>query len=96
MVGTTHLGVPGKVCAPWCLVPSSVAFLVISYFPNFCNIPKLTENIFADFSESVYIPYHIPLPFKGSGVFWNVYFICSSRVMVWIMLASTLIGVPET
>ena len=52
-MGTTHLGAPG-------LVPTRVAFLVVSYFPNFCYIPKRTDNIFADFSESVYLPYHVP------------------------------------
>jgi hypothetical protein len=41
-------------------VPTRGAFLVVSYFPNFEYIPKLTENIFADFSEFVYLPYHIP------------------------------------
>src|SRR3990170_4382111 len=76
-MGTTHLGAPGKAGAPWCLVPSSVSFLVVSYFPNFCNIPKLTKNIFADFSESVYLLYHIPPLFRDSGVFWKVSFMCS-------------------
>ena len=41
-VGTTHLGAPSKARAPWFLVPSSVAFLVVSYFPKKINIPKLT------------------------------------------------------
>jgi hypothetical protein len=94
-VGTTHLGAPGKAGAPWCIVPSSVAFLVISYFPNFCNFPKLTENIFADILESVYLPYHVPPLFQDSGVFQKVSLMCTSGVMVWITLLSTLIGVPE-
>ena len=59
-VGTTHQGAPGRAGAPWCIMLTSVAFLFISYFPNFCNIPKLTENIFADFLESVYLPHHVP------------------------------------
>ena len=81
-VGTTHLGAPGKAGAPWCLVPSLVAFLVISSFPNFCNIPKLTKNIFADFSESVYLRIMYLLFFGYSGVFRKVSFMCSSGVMV--------------
>jgi hypothetical protein len=93
--GTTHLGALGRAGAPWCIVPSSVAFLVISNFPNFYNIPILTENIFADFLESVYLPYHIPPLFQDCGVFQKVSFTCSSGVMVWIILLSTLIGVPE-
>ena len=93
--GTTHQGAPGRTDAPWCIVLTSVAFLFISYFPNFSNIPKLTENIFADFSESVYLSYHIPPLFQDSGVFRKVSFMCSSGVMVWIILLSTLIGVPE-
>ena len=80
---------------PRCLVGTWVAFPVISYFPIFFNIPKLIENIFADFWESVYLPYHIPPLFQGSGVFWKVSFMCSYGVMVWIMLVSTLIGIPK-
>ena len=76
-------------------MPTKVHFLVVSYFPNFCHIPKLTENIFADFSESVYLPYHIPPYFHDSGVFRKVSFICSSGVIVWMILLSTLMGVPE-
>jgi hypothetical protein len=30
------------------LLPS-VAFLAVSYFPNFCKISKLTKNIFTEF-----------------------------------------------
>ena len=89
------LGVPGLPGAPWCLVPTRGAFLVVSYFPIFCYIPKRTKNIFADFSESVYLPYHIPPFFHYSGVFRKVSFMCSSGVKVWITLLSTLIIVPE-
>ena len=58
----------------WALVsvPTSVTFLVVSYFPNFLNIPKLTKIIFADFSESIYLPYHVPPLFHDSGVFRKV------------------------
>ena len=80
---------------PWCLVPTRVTFLVVYYFPNFLNIPKLTKNIFADFSESVYLPYHIPPYFHDSGVFWKDSFICASSVKVWVILLSTLMGVLE-
>ena len=94
-VGTTHLGMPGKPGAPWCLVPTRVRFLEVSYFPNFLNIPKLTKNIFADFSESVYLPYHVPPYFHDSGVFRKDSFMCPFGVEVWIILLSTLIGVPK-
>jgi hypothetical protein len=43
-VGTTHRGAPGGPDVPWCLVPTRVAFPVVSYFPNFCYIPKLTKK----------------------------------------------------
>ena len=91
-VGKTHLGAPG---APWCLVPTMVRFLEVSLFPNFLNIPKLIKNIFADFSESVYLPYHVPPYFHDSRVFRKDSFMCSSGVKVWIILLSTLTGVPE-
>ena len=65
------------------------------FISNFFNIPKLIKNIFADFSESVYLPYHVPPCFHDSGVFQKDYFMCSSGVKVWIILLSTLIGVSE-
>ena len=65
---------------------------LISYFSS---IPKLTENIFADFSESVYLPYHVSPYFHDSGAFRKDSFMCSSGVKVWIILLSTLMGVPE-
>ena len=71
-VGTTHQGMPGRAGVPWCIVLTSVAFRFISYFLNFSNIPKLTENIFADFLESVYLPYHVPPIIQNSGVFRKV------------------------
>ena len=76
---------PGRAWLPgalWCLVPTRVIFLVVSYFPNFCYILKRTENIFMDFSESVYLPYHVPPLFHDSGVLWKVSFMCSSGVIV--------------
>ena len=74
---------PGRAwLAPWCLVPTRVHFLVVSYFPNFCYIPKLTKNIFVDFLESVYLPYHVPPIFSrfwsgAEGLFY-VFFRCES------------------
>ena len=94
-VGTTHLGTLGKPGAPWCLVPTRVRFLEVSYFPIFLTNPKVTKNIFVDFSESVYLPYHVPPYFHDSGVFRKDSFMCSSGVKVWIILFSTLIGIPE-
>ena len=76
-------------------MPTRVTFLEVSYFPNFLNIPKLTKNIFADFLESVYLPYHVPPFFHDSRVFQKVSFMCSSGVKVWMILLSTLMGVPE-
>ena len=63
--------------------------------PNFLNIPKLTKNIFADFLESIYLPYHVPPLFHDSGVLQKVSFMCSSGVIVRIILLSALMGVPE-
>ena len=93
-------GVPGGQnppghAAPWCLMPTRGRFLEVSLFQKFYNIPKLTENIFVDFLESVYLPYHVPPYFHDSGVLRKDSFMCSSGVKVWIILLSTLIGVPE-
>ena len=94
-VGTTHLGAPGLPGMPWCIVPTRGRFLVVSLFPKFLNIPKLIKNIFADFLEFVYLPYHVPPYFHDSGVFRKDSFMCSSGVKVWIILLSILMGVPE-
>ena len=80
---------------PKWVVPTRVRFLEVSYFPKFLNIAKLTKTIFVDFSESVYLPYHVPPYFHDSGVFRKVSFMCSYGVIVWIILFSTLMGVPE-
>ena len=80
---------------PWCLVGTRWVPSAVSYFCIFSNIPKLIESIFIEFLESVYLPYHIPLPFQGSGGFWKVYLMYSSGVIVSIILVSTLMGVPE-
>ena len=89
---------PGRAWLPgalWCLVPTRVIFLVVSYFPNFCYIPKRIENIFSDFLESVYLLYHIPTLFHDSGVFQKVSLMCSSGVIVWVILLSTSMGILE-
>jgi len=70
-------------------------FLEVSLFPKFLNIPKLIKNIFADFPESVYLMYHVPPYFHDSGVFRKDSFMCSSGVKAWVILLSTLMGVPE-
>ena len=97
-------GVPGghnpprrarQACMPWCLVPTRGRFLEVSLFPKFLNIPKLIQNIFADFPEFVYLPYHVPPHFHDSGVFRKDSFMCSFGVKVWIILLSALMGVPE-
>ena len=80
-VGTTHLGAPGKPGTPWCLVPTRVRSPGFSYFPNFLNIPKLTKNIFADFSESVYLPYHVP------PLFFTI-LECSGRFLLCVLPVS--------
>ena len=56
---------------------------------------KTKKNIFTDFSGSVYIPYYVPPYFDDSGVFRKDSLMYSSGVKVWIILLSTLIGVPE-
>ena len=96
-------GVPGghnppeqaRLGVPWCIVPTRGRFLGVSFFQKFLNITKQIKNIFADFSESVYLPYHVPPYFHDSGVFRVDSFMCSSGLKVWIILLSTLMGVPE-
>ena len=80
---------------PCCLVTSSWVLSAVSYFCIFSNIPKRIEIIFMEFLESVYLPYHIPTPFQGSGAFRKDSFMCSSCVIVYIILVSTLMGVPK-
>ena len=90
-------GVPGghNPPTPWCLGPTRGRFLEVSLFPKNLNIPELIKNIFADFSESVYLLYHVRPYFHDSGVFRKDSFMSSSGVKVWIILLSTLMGVPE-
>src|SRR4051812_6000400 len=65
------------------------------FIPKILKYSKTDKNIFADFSESVYLPYHVPPYFHDSGVFQKDSFMCSSGVKVWIILLSILIGIPE-
>ena len=56
--------------APSTLVDASCPFRTTSYFPIFLNIPKRRKNAIRTVLESVYLPYHIPIPFwslKRSG-----------------------------
>ena len=52
------------------------------FIPKILNYSKTDKNIFADFSESVYLPYHVPPYFHDSGVFRKDSFMCSSGVKV--------------
>ena len=94
-VGTTHLGTLGKPGAPWCLVPTKVTFVEVSYFPNFRYIRKLTKIFLRVFPSLFTYRITYLLFFHDSGVFRRVSFMCSSGVIVWIILLSTLMGVPE-
>ena len=42
-----------------------VTFRAASYFPNFLNIPKRRKIAIRTVLESVYLPYHIPIPFRS-------------------------------
>ena len=83
---------PGRAlvsCAHQGTVRGSFLFSYISKYS------KTYKKYFCGFFEAVYLPYHVPLYFHDSGVFRKDSFMCSSGVEVWIVLLSTLIGVPE-
>ena len=74
--------------APSTLVDALCLFQTTFNFPNFLNIPKWRKNAIGNVLESVYLPYHIPIPFqslKCSGkyplgtppVLW--YYLCLSQ-----------------
>ena len=85
---------PGRARHPGVLFPPGE--LPGSFFlSKILKYSKTDKNIFADFSESVYLPYHVPPYFHDSGVFQKDSFMCSPGVIVWIILLSTLMGVPE-
>ena len=71
-----HLVALGLPSVPWCIVPTRVTFLEVPYFPNFLNIPKLTKNIFADFSESVSRASLFSRFWSVPKIFFYVFFRC--------------------
>ena len=58
-VPTRQGGVPST------LVDALCPFQTTSYFPKFLNIPKRRKNAIRTILESVYLPYHIPIPFRS-------------------------------
>ena len=58
-VPTRQGGVPST------LVGASCPFQTTSFFLKFLNIPKLIEVAIEVVLESVYLPYHIPMPFRS-------------------------------
>ena len=51
--------------APSTLVDASCPSRTASYFPIFLNIPKRRKIAIRTVLESVYLPYHIPIPFRS-------------------------------
>ena len=51
--------------APSSLVGASCPFRTTSFFLKFLNNPKLIKIAIRDVLESVYLPYHIPIPFRS-------------------------------
>ena len=51
--------------APSTLVDASCPFRTTSYFPIFLNIPKRRKIAIRTVLESVYLPYHVPIPFRS-------------------------------
>ena len=51
--------------APSSLVGASCPFRTTSFFLKFLNIPKLIKIAIGVVLESVYLPYHIPIPFRS-------------------------------
>ena len=76
-------------CAHQGMLPGS--FFISKILKNF----KTDKKYFYRFFRAVYLPYYVPLHFHDSGVLRKDSFMCSSGVKVWIILLSTLIGVPE-
>ena len=54
---------------------ASCPYRTASYFPVFLNIPKQRKNVIRTVLESVYLPYHIPLPFRRLKVLEGVPYI---------------------
>ena len=55
---------PGGVGAPSTLVEALCPSRTTSFFPKFLNIPNRIKIAIRIVLESVYLPYHIPIPFR--------------------------------
>ena len=64
-VSTRQGGAPSKGGAPSTLVGASSPFRTTSFFLKFLNNPKLIKIAIGVVLESVYLPYHIHMPFRG-------------------------------
>ena len=62
-VSTRQGARPVRVGAPSTLVGASCPFRTTSFFLKFLNNPKLIKIAIGVVLESVYLPYHIPIPF---------------------------------
>ena len=51
--------------APSTLVEASCPSRTASYFPIFLNIPKRRKIVIRTVLESVYLLYHVPIPFRS-------------------------------
>ena len=80
---------PGVLCPPGM---SSSLFLI---FPIFNILQNWQKDIFWIFRSPFTYRITYLLFFNDSGVFQKVSFMCSSGVMVWIILLSTLMVLPE-
>ena len=58
-----------RVGAPSTLVEASCPSRITSCFPKFLNIPKRREIAIRTVLESVYLPYHVPIPFRSLKCF---------------------------
>ena len=85
---------PVRAGAPSTLMEASCPSRT-TLFPKFLNIPKWIKIAIRIVLESVYLPYHIPIPFSESETFRKVSLMYSSGVTVSITLDSTFIGLPE-
>jgi hypothetical protein len=100
-VGKVHEGATSLVGTPWGVGRAPQACRLLVHFSDgllfsyFLYIPKRTESTFMKVLESVYLPYHIPTPFQAPGAFRKISSMCSSGVIISIILVSTLMGVPE-
>ena len=94
-VGTTHQGTPRGAWRALVYRAHLDHLPVYFFIPKILKYSKTDREYFCGFSESVYLPYHVPPILKYSGVFQKVSFMCSSGVKVWMTFLSTLIGVHE-